>query len=814
MSIKILKFDGTSVGSPVGLNNLREIVRQNYNQREPLVVVVSALDGVDDLLENYAKAAAHDGAIPEIAFAALKKRHEELFQDEMQSIAVRERFENYFTELYDVLRGISLVQECSPRTLDYVSSFGVRLAVLLVGEFLSRRNLVTEQVDARQLIVTDDHHGDAHVSWEPTIANIQNLVIKPHIYLVTGLIAATPKGNTTTLGNGGSDLTAALFGNALNASQIEIWTKGDGFMSADPRLVKNSFVLPTVSYEEAMELSYFGAKVVHPQTLLPAMKSHIPIFIKNTFSPQNFGTVISGERGDQRFPVKGIASFNGVSLINVQGGGMVGVPGIAGRLFGALAQQGISIILITQASSEHSICFMLQTHQVETAMQAIRGEFTPEFEAGKIDRIECKPDLAIIAAVGENMAGTPGIAGKLFHALGQNSINVIAIAQGSSERNVSLVVTEQEAARAVNVIHTAFYLSRFISNLFFVGAGAVGKTLLRQLGERKNGLAETNGLILNICGIANSRRMIIAEKGIDLDTWQEQLDHSTTAFSMPRLLQRIKELKLINTILVDVTASDDIASCYADFMAAGVHIVTPNKKANTMQQAYYNRLQHLSQNHRVHYYYETTVGAGLPLINTIKNLLISGDRILKIEGILSGTLSYLFNTLSKERVFSAVIRDAHEKGLTEPDPREDLCGMDVGRKLLILAREIGLKMELHQVKVHSLIPDALRQCDQDTFWKRLPELDAGYEEKRFAADLRGNVLRYVAELDHTRCYVVTKEIPKTHPLAQAGAMDNIITITSLRYNESPLIVRGPGAGLEVTAGGLFADIVSLSYHLT
>ncbi len=796
------------------VNNVADIVTKNYSGNAPVVVVLSAVGGITDQLIEASKTAAINGTKALQITEKIRQRHLDVFSEELKDKKIHDIFLSLFTELQDIIKGVSLVKECSPRTLDMLVSFGERLSAQLMTVLFINKGFDAEYIDARELIVTDRNHGGARVHIDESYRRIKKRVRDNKIYVVTGYIASSQEGVTTTLGRGGSDYSGSIFGAALGAEKIEIWTDVDGFLSADPRLVSNAFVLPHVSYEEAIELSYFGAKVIHPQTMVPAIKKKIPILIKNSFDPEKPGTIISPDKGDFEHPVKGIASFDGISMINIQGGGMVGVPGFSGRLFNALAEENINVIMITQASSEHSISFAVLSTEADAAREAIEKEFKIELMAGIIDNVEKTDGLSIIAAVGENMAGTPGISGKLFGSLGQNSINVRAIAQGSSERNVSLVVNSNQAEKAVNVMHSAFYLSQRIASVFIVGAGSIGTTLLRQIREKQNELAEQNNLLINICGIANSKRMIFNEKGIDLTNWQEMLNSSGETFKMIKLLDNIHRFELANTILVDVTASDEIAGYYEKIISGGIHVVTPNKKANTMSQEYYDRIKNLIKDHRLHYLYETTVGAGLPLIGTIINLKNSGDNIYKIEGILSGTMSYLFNTISADRPFSRVVKEAHQKGYTEPDPRDDLSGMDVGRKLLILAREIGLKMELDDVKVQSLLPEGMNTISLDEFWKKLPSLDEHFEKWRLSAGEKNTALRYIARLDNNECRVGVEEIPVNNPLALAGATDNIIQITTERYSENPLIVQGPGAGREVTAGGVFADIISLCFHLT
>ena len=795
------------------VNNVADIVTKNYSGNAPIVVVLSAVGGITDQLIAASKMAEMNRQEALEIVEKIRQRHLDVFSEELKDKKIYDIFLALFTELQDIVKGVSLVKECSPRTLDMLVSFGERLCAQFMTVLFARRGYNAEYVDARELVVTDRKHGGARVHKDETYKRIKKRITENKIYVVTGYIASSGEGVTTTLGRGGSDYSGSIFGAALDVKKIEIWTDVDGFLSADPRLVNNAFVLPHVSYEEAMELSYFGAKVIHPQTMVPAIKKRIPILIKNSFAPDNPGTVVSPDKGDFEHPVKGIASFEGISLINIQGGGMVGVPGISGRLFSALAEENINVIMITQASSEHSISFAVLSTEADAAREAIETEFKIEILAGIIDNVEKTDGLSIIAAVGENMAGTPGISGKLFGALGQNSINVIAIAQGSSERNVSLVVNSNQAEKAVNVMHSAFYLSQRIASVFIVGAGSIGTTLLGQIQDKQQELFEHNNLKINICGIANSKRMIFNEKGIDLSNWKEMLNASGDTFKMKKLLDKIHNLELANTILVDVTASDEIAGYYEKIISGGIHVVTPNKKANTMSQEYYDRIKNLIKDHRLHYLYETTVGAGLPLIGTIINLKNSGDSIYKIEGILSGTMSYLFNTISADRPFSRVVKEAHQKGYTEPDPREDLSGMDVGRKLLILAREIGLNMELDNIEVQSLLPEEMQNITIDEFWKKLPSLDEDFEKKRSRAGQNNTALRYIARLDKNGCRVGVEEVPANNPLALAGATDNIIQITTERYSENPLIVQGPGAGREVTAGGVFADIISLCFHL-
>jgi aspartokinase/homoserine dehydrogenase 1 len=811
--VRVLKFGGSSLSSTKRVENAAEIAQKTEQGKHTVIMVVSAVGGITDMLIDCAYTASKDWIQAKKKIENIKKRHYKVYGKKLQDPQTQKQVEKLFGEFRDLIKGISLVQECSPQTLDLIVSFGERWSALLMSALLKNNNAKSEYVDARELFITEKKHGGARLLEASSTHKILERFNQNKIYVVTGYISRTEDGITTNLGRGGSDFTASFIGAALNVEKIEIWTDVDGFMSADPRMVKDAFVLPKITYEEAMELSYFGAKVIHPQTLAPAIQKNIPVVIRNSFKPENPGTIISKEGYDSEHPVKGIASFDGISLINVQGSGMVGVPGIANRLFGAMADQDINVIMISQASSERSICFVVKTKDADHACSAIRDEFETEIIAKKIDSIEHIDELTIIAAVGEDMRGTPGISGKLFAALGRNAINVIAIAQGSSERNVSLVIQTAEAFQAVNAIHSSFYLEHRISNLFLIGTGNIGSTLLSQIQGAQHKLLKESGLLLQLCGLANEDKMMFDKEGINIKKWQNTLLKSENSSDLDLFLHKLRELRLANSILIDATASKNVASRYHEFLSYGIHVVTPNKLANTMEQKYYNKLKSMTVDHRLHYYYETTVGAGLPIINTIQGLIRSGDEVTKIQGILSGTLSYLFNNLSKTKKFSQVLKEAYEKGFTEPDPRDDLLGMDVARKLLIMAREIGLDMELSDVQIEYLVPEKYRSIPLDEFWERSHELDDNFTSLLEKAHKKDKVIRYIASLENKRCKVQIEYLEKNNELAQCSATDNIIRITTKRYHDSPMIIKGPGAGREVTAAGVLADIIRLAFHL-
>jgi aspartokinase/homoserine dehydrogenase 1 len=812
--MKVMKFGGTSVGTAERVNRVADLTIQSFNEDPSGVcLVLSAIGGITDMLIDCAKTAESDWNNALEKFNAIKAKHFEVYGAELQNPQAKKDAENMFTELYDIYRGINLVRECSLRTMDLIVSFGERLSARLMTALIGNKGFKATYVDARNLVRTEKRFNGARVFFASTHEAINQFIQQGQIYVITGFIASCEEGITTNLGRGGSDYSAAIIAAALHVEKLEIWTDVDGFMSADPRLVPDAFVLPRVSYEEAMEMSYFGAKVIHPQTLVPAIQKNIPVLIKNTLRPKSSGTIISKQAGDGDHPVKGIASFAGISLINVQGSGMVGVPGVSGRLFATLAKADINVIMISQASSEHSICFVVKTEQAQEACEVLKKEFESEILARKIDTIEAVDDLTMIAAVGENMHGTPGIAGKLFAALGTNAVNVIAIAQGSSERNVSLVVNSKDAVKAVNVIHSSFYLSTRSAHLFIMGTGNIGKTLLSQVSGASKKLFKESDLSLLVCGIANVEKMVFDRKGLDVECWQSILDEKGEPVDLDMWINRILLMNLSNVILVDCTASADIASRYTSWLEQGLHIVTPNKKANTMGLDYYKGLRKLTRDHRLHYMYETTVGAGLPIINTIQSLIHSGDTVTRIEGILSGTLSFLFNRMSHDFSFSQVVRYAFENGYTEPDPRDDLAGMDVGRKLLIMAREIGLNLELDDIHVKALIPAEWRQLSMQEFWQKLPSLDEQYEDMLNAAHQENKVVRYLAEIQDGKCSVQIRTIDVQSDLAHCKATDNIVRIFTHRYVETPLLIQGPGAGREVTAAGVLADIISLAFHL-
>ncbi|MFA6504503.1 MAG: bifunctional aspartate kinase/homoserine dehydrogenase I [Treponemataceae bacterium] len=814
----VLKFGGTSVGSPQAIRKLINVVCDVEHAGRTRVVVVSAFSGItDQLIETARLAEAGDGTYEE-KLMSMRKRHEEVIGEictgEDRSVA-DEFVHTAFEELSGTLNGIRLLSELSARTLDYVMSFGERLSAFIVAYAFRSSGVQADFMDARLVLRTDDQYGSAVCQREESYANVRAVLnSRPALQIATGFIASTAEGRTTTLGRGGSDLSSALFGAAIGAEEIEIWTDVDGILTADPKLVKSAFRIESISYEEAMELSHFGAKVLHPPTVRPAFEKGIPIRIRNTFNPSCPGTLIASKVPPSQYPVRGISSMRDITLLRVQGAGMVGVTGFSSRLFGALARRKIYVILISQASSEHSICFAVLPKDAVPAGAAIKEEFEREIAAGAIDYPAIERDLSIIAVVGEGMKRIPGIAGKVFHSLGRNGVNIIAIAQGSSELNISAVIARKDESKALNAIHEAFFLSGVRSvNLFLIGVGLIGGTLLEQLARQRVLLSDQHRIRVNLIGVANSRRMAFDRHGMDPASAKASLD-SGEPFKLDEFVARMRELNLPNTAFCDCTAGDTVPSVYLDLLKMAIPIVTPNKRANSGLYVDYRALVDYSRERGIPYLYETTVCAGLPVISTLHDLFVSGDQVRRIEAVVSGTLSYIFNNWDGTKTFSSLVKEAKAKGYTEPDPRDDLNAMDAARKALILARECGMALEFKDVEIEPILPDScLKASTVDSFFIELEKVDAEFETKRASAAARGKGLRYVAIIEEGRARILLKEVAAGDPFLSLVDADNIVVVTSDRYSTLPLVVKGPGAGAQVTAGGVFADIVRIARTL-
>jgi aspartokinase/homoserine dehydrogenase 1 len=817
--MRILKFGGSSLAT---LDRIRDIARIVLDEAraEPLIVVLSAFQGVTNQLLDCARLAEKGDRSYEAAWEKIARRHRSAVDDLLgrrRGSRILLRVDKLLGELHDALHGIQLLSHCPPRALDLTASFGERLSALIVAAYFGRFR-PARFVDARQFVITDDQFTQANVIFPKTNRATRRYFTelfrsrrrKP-IPVVTGFIGSTSDGRTTTLGRNGSDYSAAIIGAAVGASVIEIWTDVDGVLSADPKAVALAFVLPQITYEEAMELSYFGAKVLHSAAIAPAVAKRIPILIKNSFNPEAPGTLISrGGDGDQL--AKGITSIADLTLLTLRGLSMVGVPGNAERLFRALASRGVNVILISQASSEHTICFGVNQTHAAVAVAAVHQEFRFELQHG-LTSLDEKPNQAIVAVVGDGMKGRPGVSGKVFGALGRHNINISAIAQGASERNISCVVDAAQQARALNVIHEAFFEARKRLALVVIGVGNIGDALLRQLHEQRAYLL-ARGFDVTVIGVANSKRFALAANGINLARWREKLSASRRRMDPHVLATEIAKLELTDVAIVDCTAEAAIVSAYPDFVNANMHIITPNKRANVLPWRQFAALMDLVRKRQKYFLDEANVGAGLPIMSTLRDLIASGDVIAKVEGIFSGTLSYLFNTFDGTVPFSALVREAHQMGLTEPDPRDDLSGQDVARKLLILARQSGSQMEIEDVRVDSLIPQRLASGPfSRRFFTGFSKHDAEMAERLKRARSRGAVLRYVGILDRGRARAGINEFTPDHPIASTKGSDNIIAFTTKRYSRTPLVVQGPGAGADVTAMGVFSDILKLLHYL-
>jgi aspartokinase/homoserine dehydrogenase 1 len=785
-----------------------------------VAIVLSACRGVTDALLKLVQLAECQDEAWRAQLAALRARHAEIAAALLPpagTAAYLAEFDRDAADLDGVLRTTQVMRTAGQHMRDKVSGYGEIWSTRLFWRYLAQRGKRSglQWIDARACVVAEWGPLGPAIQWQSSTARLRALLQPDAATLVvTGYIASDPAGIQTTLGRNGSDFSASIFGALLAAGEIQIWTDVDGVLSADPRLVPDATVIDSLSYNEAMELAYFGAKVIHPQTMAPAVKKSIPIWIKNTFAPEKAGTIIS-EKSTSQLLVKGITCIDRVALVNLEGAGMIGVPGTAQRLFGALRDHGISVILISQGSSEHSICFAIPEVEADQAEAVVRQAFDGELRQGQIQRVEVTKSCSILAVVGDGMAGAHGVAAKVFSALGNAGVSVRAIAQGASERNISAVIDGKQSARALRSVHSGFYLSPNTVSIGLIGPGAVGGALLDQLASQVRRLARDFKLDLRIRALAKSKAMHLANTEITLSKWRDAFKNGTEALDLKRFADHVHADYLPHAIIIDCSASSEVARCYPDWLEAGIHVVTPNKKANSAETALYERLHTSRRNGSAHYLYEATVGAGLPIIQTLRDLRETGDEIRRIEGILSGTLAYLFNVWDGKQPFSTIVRDAKAKGYTEPDPRDDLSGIDFARKIVILGREMGLRLEMADVQLEGLVPAALAKCGVDEFLTRLSEFDAPMLKRLEAARERGKVLRYVGSLDAAtrKATIGLVELDRSHTFANINLTDNVVRFTTSRYNQNPLVVQGPGAGPEVTAGGVFADLLRVCAYL-
>jgi aspartokinase/homoserine dehydrogenase 1 len=812
------KFGGSSVADAGCFRRVAAIVEASANPRE--AVVLSACRGVTDALLSLVSLAEQPGADTAAAIDALKARHYAL-ATELVSAPARAAYiaqlDQDCRDIAGMLQTVRLIRAAPQTMRDVISGYGEIWSTRLFTPFLRERGRIGGDVlwvDAREVVIVEWGPLGPAVQWTTSERNLERLI--PAGFqgrlIVTGFVATTTTGMQTTLGRNGSDFSGSIFGALLHAAQIIIWTDVDGVLSADPRLVPNAQVIDQLSYNEAMELAYFGAKVIHPQTMEPAVARDIPIYIRNTFAPEKHGTLICANPVSA-LKVKGITTIDPVALVNLEGAGMIGVPGTAHRLFGALRDAGISVILISQGSSEHSICFAIPEAQAVRAEAAVRKAFDAELRDGQIQQVDVGLNLSILAVVGDGMAGAHGVAAKVFNSLGDAAISVRAIAQGASERNISVVVDGRGAAKALRAVHAAFYLSPNTLSIGLIGPGTVGRVLLAQIATQVERLRALN-LDLRVRGIAASNRMLLSDAPIDLDHWPSRLAAAGQPLDLDKFASHCQADYIPHTVVIDCTASADVAEQYRAWLGRGIHVVTPNKKANSGPLPYYQALQEARRAAGTHYLYEATVGAGLPVIHTLRDLRETGDDITGIEGIFSGTLAYLFNVFDGTEPFSSIVRAAKLKGYTEPDPRDDLSGMDVARKLIILGREMGLTLEMSDVEVTGLVPTSLQNVGVDEFMERLPEFDEAMSAMLAGAKKRQQVLRYVGRIDAAgKATVGLTHLEATHAFANIALTDNVVRFATRRYCDNPLIVQGPGAGPEVTAGGVFSDLLRLSAYL-
>lgn len=809
--MKVLKFGGTSVGSVKSILSVKQIVEKEA-KRQSVIVVVSALGGITDQLLRTARMACKGDNGWKASYQQMVERHhsmiDTIFQDPIDKVELFNQTDALLEQLRSIFFGVNLIQDLSQRTEDVIVSYGERLSSRIVARLIQGSRWFDPFMFIKTTDVGSKHILDSEVTYDLVCQTFHDA---PRVAVVPGFIATDCRtGEITNLGRGGSDYTASIIAAALKAEALEIWTDVDGFMTADPKVIKTAYTINELSYVEAMELCNFGAKVIYPPTIYPVCIQHIPIRVRNTFNPSSKGTVIKDEIKNDQKPIKGISSIKGTSLITVSGLSMVGVIGVNHRIFSTLAKEGVSVFLVAQASSENSTSIGVQDADADKAVDVLNKEFAQEIEDGRMFPMHAESGLATIGIVGENMKHTPGIAGKLFGVLGRSGISVIACAQGASETNISFVIQSKYLRKALNVIHDSFFLSEYkVLNLFICGVGTVGGKLIEQIRQQYDRLKETSRLKLNVVGIASSHHAIYDRDGLDLADYRKQLD--TSEESTPKKLHdTVIGMNIFNSVFVDCTASKEISNLYQDLLEHNISVIAANKLAASSDYEDYIRLKRTAIARGVKFRFETNVGAGLPIIGTINDLLNSGDRVLKIEAVLSGTLNFIFNEISADVPFSETVRRAKEEGYSEPDPRIDLSGTDVVRKLVILTRESGYRIEQENVEKDLFVPDDYFNGSVEDFWKRLPLLDADFEEKRKKIEAEGKRWRFVAEMEAGKAKVSLKAVDRTSPFYNLEGSNNVVLLTTERYKEYPMQIQGYGAGADVTAAGVLANIMSIA----
>jgi len=809
--MQVLKFGGTSVANAENIRKVSCII-QKAAKKEPVLAIVSALGGITDVLLQAARKAAQGTEDYKQLLEQAELRHLEVVKELIPVVKQSSSLslvKKQFNEIDDICNGIFLLGELTERTTDKILSYGELISSQIISAALQANGVENAWKDSRDLIVTDSSFTHAVVDFSATNEKIQRYVAgkKSNVHILPGFIASDVNGITTTLGRGGSDYTAAIVAAAVNATALEIWTDVSGMMTADPRLVPNAKAISEISYQEAMELSHFGAKVLYPPTVQPVLATNIPVWIKNTFAAEDEGTLIKKQSLNNGNDIRGLSSISKIALLSLEGSGMVGIPGFSKRLFESLANAGINVILITQSSSEHSICVGIDDANAKKAKEVIDKAFAAEIKGGSIDPLTVEQDLAIVALIGDNMKNHPGISGKMFGALGRNGVNVRAIAQGSSERNISAVIASVDVKKAINVLHEEFFENTYKQvNVFLTGVGNVGSKLLAQLEQQQQYLQQHLRLQLKVVGMANSKKMLFNDDGIDLSTWQDSLE-AGDSMELSKFIQNVKSKNLRNSVFADVTASAEVAATYDQLFEKSVSIVACNKVACSSPYQYYRKLKDLAREHNSVFLFETNVGAGLPVIGTLNDLLRSGDKVNKIQAVLSGTLNFVFNNYNGTRSFAQVVRQAQDEGYTEPDPRLDLGGTDVMRKIMILAREAGEQLEMEDISNNSFMPESCMKGDVEHFYKEMEKHEAHFKKIYEEAEAKQCKLKFVASYENGKAAVGLQHINAQHDFYHLYGKDNVVLFYTNRYVEQPLVVKGAGAGAEVTASGVFADII-------